>query len=269
MEVGGRVTRESKLPGLSAWGRVKDYREYQISQRNNVQTYLDSKLGANDILEFGFEHVALATGSTWRRDGVARFHIEPIDIDSTVTLYTPDDLMAGNIPSGNVVIYDDDHYYMGGVLAELLVNKGANVTLVTPAAYVSEWSNNTLEQAEIHKRLANMGVDIVLNRAVSSIDLGSVATQCTFTASKLPIACDAVVLVTAREPVDNVWHELQARQGEWSDHGIKTIKVFGDAEAPGPIAWATYAGHRYARELDAPDMGDALPFRREITALQA
>ena len=40
-----------------------------------------------------------------------------------------------------------------------------------------------------------------------------------------------------------------------------------DAAAPGPIAWATYAGHRFARELDEPDIGDALPFRREVTAL--
>ena len=38
---------------------------------------------------------------------------------------------------------------------------------------------------------------------------------------------------------------------------------------PGPIAWATYAGHRYARELDMPDIGDNLPFRREITELAA
>ena len=43
--------------------------------------------------------------------------------------------------------------------------------------------------------------------------------------------------------------------------------MIGDACAPGPIAWATYAGHRYARELDMPDIGDALPFRREVTAL--
>ena len=41
-----------------------------------------------------------------------------------------------------------------------------------------------------------------------------------------------------------------------------------DAAAPGPIAWATYAGRRYAEELDAPDLGDALSFRREIAALQ-
>ena len=36
-----------------------------------------------------------------------------------MALYTPDDLMNGAYPTGHVVIYDDDHYYMGGVLAEL------------------------------------------------------------------------------------------------------------------------------------------------------
>lgn len=31
-ELGGRVARESRLPGLSAWGRVRDYRVHQIRQ---------------------------------------------------------------------------------------------------------------------------------------------------------------------------------------------------------------------------------------------
>ena len=57
------------------------------------------------------------------------------------------------------------------------------------------------------------------------------------------------------------------REAEWVDAGIKSVKLIGDANAPGPIAWATYAGHRYARELDGEDIGDALPFRREITQL--
>ena len=48
---------------------------------------------------------------------------------------------------------------------------------------------------------------------------------------------------------------------------IKSVKLIGDANAPGPIAWATYAGHRYARELDGEDIADDLPFRREITQL--
>jgi len=68
-------------------------------------------------------------------------------------------------------------------------------------------------------------------------------------------------------PDDAVYEALKAREADWADAGIKSVKLIGDANAPGPIAWATYAGHRYARELDAPDIGDAMPFRRELAEL--
>ncbi|WP_424941310.1 FAD-dependent oxidoreductase [Aliiroseovarius sp. S253] len=265
--IGGRVTRERTLPGLSAWGRVVDYREYQISQKPNVETYFDSELDAESILEFGFENVCIATGAKWRRDGVSRQHVVPFPTDAAMPLFTPDDLMNGASPSGHVVIYDDDHYYMGGVMAELLVQKGCKVTLVTPAAYVSEWTLNTLEQHEIHRRLVEMGVTIELNRGVTAIGKDHVETNCTFTDQRRPIECDGVLLVSAKLENNAVYNDLKARQADWADAGIMSVKLIGDANAPGPIAWATYAGHRYARELDGEDIGDALPFRREITEL--
>ncbi len=268
-ELGGRVARECRLPGLAAWGRVRDYRQYQLSQMENVDIYFDSRLSADDILGFGFENVAIATGSTWRRDGVARAHVVPMPIDPAMPVYTPDDLMDGKIPSGNVVLFDDDHYYMGGVLAELMARQGAKVTLVTPSAYVSDWTRNTLEQMAIHRRLVEAGVEIVLNRVVTSVEAGGVTTACAYTGLTSELSADAVVLVTSRQQDDSLWQELKARESEWAENGIRSIKVIGDAEAPGPIAWATYAGHRFARELDEPDIGDALPFRREVTALAA
>jgi dimethylamine/trimethylamine dehydrogenase len=266
-ELGGRVARECRLPGLSAWGRVRDYRQYQLGQMPNVDVYFDSRLSADDILAFGFENVAIATGAAWRRDGVARAHVVPMPMDPAMPIHTPDDLMDGKVPGGNVVLFDDDHYYMGGVLAELMAKQGAKVTLVTPSAYVSDWTRNTLEQGAIHRRLAELGVEIVLNRVVTRVMAGGVATACAYTGAERDFAADAVVLVTSRLQNGGLWNELKERRAEWADNGIRSIKVFGDAEAPGPIAWATYAGHRFARELDEPDIGDALPFRREVTAL--
>ncbi|TJV28161.1 MAG: NADH:flavin oxidoreductase, partial [Mesorhizobium sp.] len=268
-ELGGRVARECLLPGLSAWGRVRDYRQYQLSQMSNADIYFESRLSADDILAFGFQNIAIATGSTWRRDGVARSHVVPMPIDPAMAVYTPDDLMGGSVPARDVVLFDDDHYYMGGVLAELMVRQGAKVTLVTPSAHVSDWTRNTLEQGAVHRRLAELGVQIVLNKTVTRIEAGGVATACVYTGARQDIAADAVVLVTSRNQDDAVWSELKSREAEWADNGIRSIKVIGDAEAPGPIAWATYAGHRFARELDEADIGDALPFRREVTALAA
>ena len=264
--LGGRVAKERLLPGLSAWGRVADYRAYQLSQRPNVQTYFDSPLSADDIMVFGFQNIAVATGATWRADGVARMHVVPIP-NTGMPVFTPDDLMAGRMPSGKVVVFDDDHYYMGGVLAELCAQKGCDVTLVTPSAYVSDWTLNTLEQGAIHRRLVEVGVKIILNQGVATLSSSGVSTSCVYTGAKAEIGCDAVVMVASRTSNDAIYHDLMARQADWADAGIRSVKVIGDACAPGPIAWATYAGHRYARELDMPDIGDALPFRREVTAL--
>ena len=105
-------------------------------------------------------------------------------------------------------------------------------------------------------------------RRTSAIDRSpSIATRAMPASPQ--IACDAMVLVTARLPNDALYLDLKARQAEWRDAGTGNGKVIGDANAPAPIAWATYAGHRYAEELDAPDIGDAVPFRRELPALVA
>jgi dimethylamine/trimethylamine dehydrogenase len=57
-----------------------------------------------------------------------------------IRVHTPDDIMAGTEPSGPVVIFDDEHYYMGGVIAEKLARSGMAVTLVTPESLVSAFT---------------------------------------------------------------------------------------------------------------------------------
>ncbi len=236
----------------------------------NVETYFDSRLSAEEVLEFGFEHIGLATGATWRKDAVARYHLDPIETSDQMAAYTPNDLMSGTVPTGDVVLYDDDHFYMGGVLAELLVEHGAKVTLVTPSVQVSDWTQNTLEQHFIQARLLELGVTIVTAKALRAVRDTHVETECIYTQTVTQIAADAVVYVTSRTPNDDLWQSLKARKSDWADAGILSIKVFGDAEAPAPIAWATYAGHRFARELDEPElMNDEVPFRREVVGLAA
>ena len=267
-ELGGRVSRESRLPGLNAWARVRDYRQGQIARMANVGVYRDSRLSADDILGFGFSHVAIATGARWRRDGVARHNLLPIAIDPAMPVFTPDDIMAGKLPAGVVAVYDDDHYYMGSVIAELLISKGCKVIFLTPSSRAAEWSFNTLEQAAIQARLLEAGADVRVTRGLASVESGAVTARCTYTGRLERLACDAVVMVTARLPEDGLYLALTERREEWAGHGIQSVKVIGDANAPAAIAWATYAGHRYAEELDAEALGDALPFRREIARLK-
>src|SRR5262245_40251508 len=197
-ELGGRVARESAQPGLAAWARVRDYRLQQFRQLPNVETYLDSRLSAADVLEYGFDHVVIATGAEWRRDGTARYHQSPPAIDAAAQILTPDDIFAGLRPIGSrMIIYDDDHFYMGSVLAELMVKEGRSVVFATPAAEVANWARNTLEQEKIQKRLLQIGVEIAAHRAVTRVVSGQVELSCVFTGKTETVLADATLLVTA------------------------------------------------------------------------
>jgi len=261
--LGGRVARESRLPGLAAWGRVRDYRVQQLANMANVSIYRDSRLTAEHVLEFGAARVVIATGATWRRDGVGRANSEPVPGLGDATVYTPDDIMAGATPAGPVAVFDDDHFYMGGVLAEKLRRDGLEVALVTPAAAASAWTEYTLELQHIQTRLLELGVDIVANRNLVAVDGAHAKIACVFTGRESEIPCASLVTVTARLPEESLYRTLLAKPNAWAAAGIKSVTTIGDALAPGTIAAAVYAGHRHARELDAP-LGEAVPFAREM-----
>ena len=266
--LGGRVAKERLLPGLAAWGRVADYRTGQIERLANVAVYRDSNLTAEDVLAFGFAHVAIATGSTWRRDGVARYLLKPAQISGDAEVLTPDDITAGRRPSGKAVtVYDDDHYYMGGVLAELLAQAGHQVTLVTPASEVSNWMRNTMEQFRVQARLLEIGVRIVAHHGLAAIAGGTFSAACVFTGRTQSIDTDSTVLVTARLPDHGLGQALQARRAEWADAGLRSVSVIGDALSPGTIAAAVWSGRRYAEELEESRDPDAPLFRREVAGL--
>ena len=268
--LGGRVARECRLPGLSAWGRVRDHREQQLQQLPCVRFYLASDLDAGTVLEFGCPRVVIATGSRWRADGVGHRWTRPMPIAAEARILTPDDIMDGvEVTSGErVVVWDDDNFYMGGVMAELLADRGCETLYVTCAAEASTWTRNTMEQGFIQKRLLEKGVDIRAFTSLEAVSSGSVTVSCVFTGRMEEIEADAVLLVTSRISEDRLSHELASCSGDWSDAGVDTVTTIGDALAPATIAHAVYAGRRYAEELDgAANLVDGVPFRREITEL--
>ena len=262
--LGGRVAREARLPGLASWIRVVDYRKGQIDRLPTVEIALGSPLDATEILSYDFDHVALATGSLWRDDGVGRWHTRPLELTGVECL-TPDELMSGTRPAGTrVVLYDDDHYYLGGVLAEQLARDGHDVTIVTPEARVSEWTVNTMEQHRIQRRLLELGVTVLASHTVASAAGGAVRAACVYTDQERELPCDSLVLVTCRLPVDELATELESALDGKSG---PTIRLIGDAWSPGTIAAAVWDGHRYAEELDDPPSQDEPPFLREVVAL--
>ena len=268
-ELGGRVTWESGLPGLSAWARVRDWRVGRIQEMTNVEVYLDSNLTVENVLEFGSEHVIVATGAKWRKDGMGVNNTAPVPGSDGANVFTPEDIVAGHKVAGPVVLFDDDHYYLGGVVAEKLRRDGHDVTLVTTAGCVSSWTENTLEQHRIQAGLLEMGVDIITNHNLSSVNDGEVEIACIYSERTRNIPAASVVMVTSRAPVNDLYLALTADPAALEAAGIKSVRATGDCDAASTIALAVYDGHMAAREMDAPPENPDMPFRREEISLDA
>jgi dimethylamine/trimethylamine dehydrogenase len=219
---------------------------------------------ARELLETGAQSIILATGAAWRRDGMGRTLRKPIRGYDLENVFNSDDLMdeknvIGNFVNSNWVIYDDDHYYMGGVLAELLGEQGCQVSLVTPAPLVSYWSQFTLEQERIQHKLMRLGVKLYPQHVMSEIEYGCVRLINTISAESMELPRDGVVLVSDRISNDATYYELKP---ELATRKIQSLRVIGDAEAPNIIAQAVFSGHLAAREFEEEKI-DGTPFKIE------
>ena len=249
--LGGRVTRESALPGLGEWARVRNYRVHAIQSMPNVDVYLDNRMQAEDVLAIEADHIVIATGARWQADGRGLFNQTPLtELGPPTQVFTPDDIMAGRLPAGPTLIYDDDHYYMGSVIAEHLRARDIPVTLVTPQTMVSAWGKHTSEQALIHRRMLEAGVELITAYGLSSFNGQTATIECIYSGNSKSIDVEAVVTVTMRAPDDTLFRELQQRLESGVEHSPVSLSRIGDCEAPSIIAGAVFAGHRYARELD-------------------
>ena len=268
-EFGGRVIDESGLPGLSAWRRVRDYRLGQLHQLANVELYPSSEMSFSNIADFGADQVVIATGARWRRDGVGREHHVAMPGAEQSFVLSPDDIMSGVKLADTIVIYDDDHFYMGGVIAELARTYGANVTLVTPAPDVSHWTHYTLEQRAIQERLAELGVDLRVQWSMQSVGDHVAEFACMYSDRVMTLPCDNLIMVTSRRSDDRLYRHCMAKLSELKDAGVAAVSHIGDCVAPGTIAAAVYSGHLWARQLGEDSHGAELPFTRELIDITA
>ena len=255
-EAGGRVLLESQLPGLSEWKRVMDYRLNALQQMPNVEIYYESEVTAENIGEFGFENIVIATGATWKNNGQGRDGRQVLKADDSIKILTPDDLMNGVKPVGDVLIYDTDHYYMAGVLANKCIDLGHHVTYMSPANRVSDWTENTLEQERIQTELMNKGVGLLLNQSLSEVFDSHVISECVYSRKKIHTHCKTLIMVTERIPNDALFTQIEKQ------HPFKHFALIGDAYAPGIIAQAVHSGHLEA-QLFGEKNSDKNVFKRD------
>jgi len=267
--LGGRIVKECKLPGLASWARVRDYRLGQIAKLANIEVFRESEIAAGDVAAMECRHVILATGAEWLRNGTGHTLRRPVLDENVPSVWTPAHVLAGKLPEGHVVIYDDDQYYMANVIAEVLIQAGRKVTFVTPGIEVGSWTVMTDEQARIQGRLMAAGVTIQLARKLAGWDGFTARFASIYDGSSLPVPGDALMLVGARRPKDTLERELRTLQESGGLSGVETIRAIGDCYVPGAIYSAVYSGHRAAQEFGEATDRDGVGYIRERVRVEA
>jgi len=267
-KLGGRVLFESNLKGLSNWKRVVDNRTHEILQNNNIQVYKESKLTAELIGGLGINNIFLATGSSWRKDGIGRSRRSPIQGLESIQVYSPEEVVQ-NLQDikDPLVVYDDEQGYLAGVLADHLSSEKIEIIFVTPASVVSPWTDSTLEQKRVQASLINAGVKIICNQSINKIENETAFLECVFSGSITKLHCESIVMVTERISDTALYDSLIQNNLEGKTH--YNIKIIGDAEAPGLVADAVYLGHLAAQNFEASDADiQRGMFMREMPSLK-
>ncbi len=263
--IGGSMREISAYPNLGEWARVINYRQIQLEKCKNVETILKTRLEAEAIFEYGAEIVVVATGARWRSDGLNGTTQQTIPGAELGCSYTPEQVSAakGAIAGEHVLVYDTDGYYTAVGVAELLLNAGKRVTLVTPLANVAPFMSFTGEFGPVNVSLRERGAEIVLQHQLSEIAPGAMRGASVW-GGETTWDADATVLVTQRESIDGVYRQLLADPARLAAEGIEAVYRIGDCVAPRLPADSIFEGHRLAREIDSADPAIALPFIREL-----
>jgi hypothetical protein len=197
------------------------------------------------ILALAPDVVVVATGSSYRTDGLSGFVPKPIPGADRSTVVPADGVLDGSVRvSGKVLILDDEGYHTGAGLAEVAAAAGQAVYVTrhfTTAAYIPIFTGAATS------RMRSAGVDIQTGTYVREIKDGSVVLFDIMTGEERELdGIDHVILVTARQPVDELSEALEGK--------VPYVYLIGDALAPRSLRAAIYEGHRYGRVIGEDQM---------------
>jgi dimethylamine/trimethylamine dehydrogenase len=264
-EIGGRLRWARRLPTLGDWGRIIDWRAVQLAGLPGVKVITGRRLTAAEVLDYGADLVVIATGSTWRRDGVQPGYPDPMHGTDSGLPYvlTPEQVCAGDRPPGpRVVVYDTDGYFVAPGVAELLAAEGFEVRVVTTFDVLSPVSDETLEGDMLRAHVHRAGVSVCHATTITHIGPTSVTGHDRY-GEPWSADCDGIVLVTQQESQDALYRELAGDEAALTAAGIGGLYRIGDAVAPRMISEAIFDGHRLAREIEEKNPGLPAPYLRE------
>ncbi len=229
-KLGGQTLIGAKAPLRGEFSGATEWMSEQC-RKSGVEVRLNCEATDELILSENPDVVVVATG--------ARPLIPEVPgVENTVDAWS---VLNGNVPEGErVVVIDEEYGFQGPSVAELLLDLGKSVEIITSMEAICTLLGATTRPA-VYQRLFRKGIVIHPHLHVHVIEGGTLITENAWAETKGELTgYDAVVYAFGGQAVDEISQLLQNEV---------TCSVVGDAFAPRTLQHAIMEGHTFARKI--------------------
>ncbi|MGH3630200.1 MAG: FAD-dependent oxidoreductase, partial [Sciscionella sp.] len=227
--LGGLLPAAATLAGRGRIALLGEWLAGELSHAD-VHVNLGSHLTEGDVESALLQgkHVVLAVGSV---PGLRDYPVDgSVDVLDVVELLTG----AAELPHGRVVVVDPVGDWVGVGTAELLAQRGHQVTIVSQDQVIGTQLALTGDLADANARLQRAGVVLAKRSVLRSATRGTAVIEDSITGQRQELDCAAIVHCGHRLPAPSLWVE------------DPRVVVIGDAVAPRTIHEAILEGRRGA-----------------------
>ena len=229
-KLGGQTLIGAKAPLRGEFSGATEWMSEQC-RKSGVEVRLNCEATVELILSETPDVVVVATG--------ARPLIPEVPgVENTVDAWS---VLNGNVPEGErVVVIDEEYGFQGPSVAELLLDLGKSVEIITSMEAICTLLGATT-RPPVYQRLFRKGIVIHPHLHVRAIEGGTLITENAWAETKGELTgYDAVVYAFGGQAVDGISQLLRDEV---------TCSVVGDAFAPRTLQHAIMEGHTFARKI--------------------
>lgn len=245
VEASGQIGGQFRLAGLQPRrAQILDLMEWYERQftKLGVTLRLNTFLDADEIAAHPADTVILATGSLPDETGFQRWmpHLPALPGIEIPGVWSPEAVLRREARLGDaVVVYDEGSNWRGVGTAWALAERGHQVTIVTPEAFVGKEISRTAADGAARRRLAQLGVRFLTEHCLTRWHGNGVTVRNLLTGAEETLPASGLVMATTNRAFD-----------PWPDAfpGKATHRI-GDCAAPRLAAYAFHDGRKVALTL--------------------
>jgi len=232
-ELGGQVLLAARAPARSEYAGIVRYLAGQV-RKLGAEIRLDVEVAPETVIAERPEAVVIATGS--------HPFVPAVPGGDGKHVVTDRDVLAGDARVGaSVVVVDDVHTQQALSTAELLLEQGKRVEVISPLFYVGQDIGVT-SIAPLYKRLFTRGAVLTPGTELRAVEGSAVLVANVYSGAERRIeGVDTVVLSAGCRSTDSLYRALKGR--------VPELHAVGDCVAPRGVHQAILDATRVARAI--------------------